>query len=67
MITKDDLLKLTCAKSRADIAAAVAKIPEEDLRAALGSVILLFQKRLESEEALKKETAGRNEMNLAAA
>ena len=51
MITKDDLLKLTCAKSRADIAAAVAKIPEEDLRAALGSVILLFQKRLESEEA----------------
>lgn len=57
MITKDDLLKLTCAKSRADIAAAVAKIPEEDLRAALGSVILLFQKRLESKEALKKETA----------
>jgi len=57
VITKDDLLKLTCAKSRADIASAVAKIPEEDLRAALGSVILLFQKRLESKEALKKETA----------
>ena len=56
MLTKDDLLKLTCAKSREDIAAAVAEIPDEELRGALGSVIFLFQKRLEIEEALKKET-----------
>lgn len=52
MVTKDMLSKLVCCKERDDVFSAVAEIPDEDLRTALISVVMLYKNSVAMEKEL---------------
>ena len=52
MLTRDQIVALASTKGRDHIAAAVAKIPQEDLGTALMFVIMLLQQNIELYEEL---------------
>ena len=52
MFINDEYWALVCAKGRDEVAAAVAKIPEEDLRSTLMHVIMHYQKTFKLEHML---------------
>lgn len=52
MFTKDDLLALVSNEGRDAVAAAVAKIPEEDVRGVLMSLVMLYQSSAKMETDL---------------
>jgi len=52
MFINDEYWALVCAKGRDEVAAVVAKIPEEDLRSTLMHVIMHYQKTFELENNL---------------
>ena len=52
MVTKDMLNKLVCCKDRDDVFSAVGEIPDEDLRTALISVVMLYKNSVAREKEL---------------
>lgn len=52
MFTKDMLSKLVCCKERDDVFSAVAEIPDEDVRTALVSVVMLYKSSVAMEKEL---------------
>lgn len=52
MFTKDMLNKLVCCKDRDDAFSAVAEIPDEDVRTALVSVVMLYRSSVAMEKEL---------------
>lgn len=52
MFTKDMLSKLVCCKERNDVFSAVAEIPDEDIRTALVSVVMLYKNSVSMEKEL---------------
>ena len=59
MFINDEYLALVCAKGRDEVAAAVAKIPEEELRSTLMHVIMHYQKSFEVERTLWNKENGK--------
>lgn len=55
MFTKEDLLQLVNTKGRDAVAAAVEKIPEEEVRHALMLLVVHHQKSMEIEKQLREE------------